>query len=99
MKLPQRDAFRAMHVTQVLQLSCIWNGYETVLLCPVCQCHNSHLGDTNTESDSHSDLCTVDVDGECGHSWQLCVEYSKGNTVIFARALKEEFDKPAYGGG
>jgi hypothetical protein len=31
------------------------------------------------------DLLVVPVEGECGHNWEVCFGFHKGETILFAR--------------
>lgn len=64
------------------------------LKCPVCGQNYQHAGtpgtylsDDNYRADwsGRGDLIVIPIHGECGHSWEMCLGFHKGNTTIFAR--------------
>lgn len=74
-----------------------WSGSPFVdLKCPVCQTNYQHVGRPTTISGEdyavpwggRGDLVVVPLQGECGHKWEICLGFHKGNTAIFARAPK-----------
>jgi len=79
---------------------CGWqNGTARNLNCPVCGDNFQHVGKDVGEPrlidgqnayaawDGKGDLVVVPVVGECGHKWELCFGFHKGNTAAFARTL------------
>ena len=72
-----------------------WAGGETEeILCPICQENFQHAGSTkmisgNDDYDAawggRGDLLVTSFWGECGHEWELCIGFHKGNSYIFAR--------------
>ena len=67
------------------------------LACPVCLGDSGefqHAGEPRVipGNDSYEagwpgrgDLIVIPFSGECGHDWELCVGFHKGNNSIFAR--------------
>lgn len=64
------------------------------MLCPVCQfdCTHTHgvktvKGNDNYEAGwaGRGDLVVVTMGGECGHGWELCIGFHKGQQAIFTR--------------
>jgi very-short-patch-repair endonuclease len=72
------------------------NGPE--LVCPICGFNYQHFREPRVIPgldaykapwDGRGDLIIVPMQGECGHSWELCIGFHKGNSHIFGRAEKE----------
>ena len=65
-------------------------------ICPVCKSTYNHLRPlstvegSNRETESHrrADSGVISLWGECGSQWEICTEFHKGQTMIFARLLK-----------
>lgn len=71
------------------------NGNARRLLCPVCAGSYNHaraphlvLGDDRGAAgwDGRGDLIVVLVEGECGHAYEVCLGFHKGETFVFCRA-------------
>jgi hypothetical protein len=63
------------------------------LLCPVCgygYLHTTHSGYSTMEWGGRGDVIAVHFEGECGHLWQMCFGFHKGETFSFVRY-------PSYG--
>lgn len=70
-------------------------GWEPALhvLCPRCRHEYSHATapividgkDDQKAWSGRGDLTVIHFDGECGHSWELCIGFHKGNNYAFAR--------------
>ena len=65
-----------------------------VLMCSVCGCNYNHVGEPYTvagEDDyragwgGRGDLVVVPFEGECGHEWEICFGFHKGETMAFVR--------------
>jgi hypothetical protein len=66
------------------------------VLCPVCGHKNNHLGSKPQTIDGkdnyeagwggRGDLAVIPIDGECGHVWEMCLGFHKGDVVVFVRA-------------
>ncbi len=65
---------------------------ETLIHCPVCGFNYQHA-DGVTEVDGgdmyeagwggRGDLIRIPFWGECGHTWDLCLGFHKGDTFLF----------------
>lgn len=72
-----------------------WRGYETEeIKCPICLGQYQHVesphfvsGNDDYDADwgGRGDLVVIPFWGECGHQWELCIGFHKGNSYIFAR--------------
>jgi len=73
-----------------------WHGYPWYkrLQCPLCRDtyqHTGHqqtiLGNDNYEAgwEGRGDLLVVPLEGECGHLWEICLGFHKGETFVFVR--------------
>ena len=69
------------------------------VVCPLCQFHCTHTDGVRTVrgDDDHKagwggrgDLVVVSMWGECGHRWELCIGFHKGNQAIFTRVHTTE---------
>lgn len=73
-----------------------WPGPMVDLKCPVCSHSYQHAGNPyRVTGDDYAvpwggrgDLVVVPMNGECGHEWEVCFGFHKGNTAIFARSPK-----------
>lgn len=61
-----------------------------LIRCPVCGHNNSHTGDAKFLSsderkawDGRGSCITIEFEGECGHEWNLCIGYHKGENFVF----------------
>jgi hypothetical protein len=71
------------------------NAPYQLIQCPICGEDYHHPG-TPLEEDSQDaykagwsgrgSLTAIPMEGECGHTWDLCVGFHKGNCYLFARA-------------
>jgi len=77
-----------------------------VLHCPVCQHAYQHTEppfvldsrDTaGTVWSGRGNVLVIPVWGECGSSWQLCLGFHKGSTVIFVRMVLSCYDAHKVG--
>lgn len=67
--------------------------FSTKLRCPVCTYNYQHANEPHrvAEDDYQSgwsgrgDLLIVPIEGECGHKWEICFGFHKGQTILFAR--------------
>ena len=73
------------------------------LKCPVCGDDYQHIGSRQDVPgrDSYEagwggrgDLLVIPVEGECGHTWQLCFGSHKGNVAAFVRVPLDEDGSP-----
>lgn len=65
------------------------------ICCPICggnyQHHLSHAevrdGEDSYRAESvvRGDVISIPFHGECGHVWELCLGFHKGNTWIFVK--------------
>lgn len=71
-----------------------------VLHCPVCGEVYQHMGQVDDQLDrpeyaadwwGRGGVILLHMQGECGHIWQLCIGYHKGNSFIFARWNADDF--------
>lgn len=73
-------------------------GYEGFkLLCPLCGFDYNHFSKCEIENGNddydaswsgRGDLTVLKFWGECGHNWELCIGFHKGQSFIFARRDK-----------
>ena len=70
------------------------DGASRDLKCPICNFNYQHVGTPTVIDgqdvykagwDGRGDLIVIPVNGECGHKWELCFGFHKGNTAAFAR--------------
>ena len=71
------------------------NSFGDLINCPKCGFNCSHLGDVdrrpgndNYEAEGFTgrgDVIATELHGECGHSWEICLGFHKGEVSIFAR--------------
>lgn len=73
------------------------------LKCPVCGCTYQHSeraqeisGDDSYDAgwSGRGDLTVIPVWGECGHLWQICFGYHKGETAAFVRVALDPEGNP-----
>jgi hypothetical protein len=78
-----------------------WRGdIPRALKCPVCGDTYQHIGkevgppqlmdgENAYAADwwGKGDLIVIPVAGECGHKWEICFGFHKGDTAVFARTL------------
>lgn len=65
-------------------------------ICPVCGYTYNHLtpissaGGSKSESENHklANVGVISLWGECGSQWEICAEFHKGQTMIFAKVVK-----------
>lgn len=72
-----------------------FSGYNiATIVCPICRGEYHHIEQTRTEpgNDAYDadwpgrgDLFVMTLRGECGHTWEICIGFHKGNLGIFAR--------------
>jgi hypothetical protein len=69
------------------------------VVCPVCGFDYAHLIGTRLVSGNDNyaagwggrgDLVAVHFEGECGHDWEICFGFHKGQTFTFVRRLSEK---------
>lgn len=62
------------------------------MICPVCQCPNSHVQAPYMYIDDkwHGNgvLAVTPLEGECGSKWQVCIGSHKGDAPIFVRVVE-----------
>ena len=78
-----------------------WND-ETIrhqVVCPVCGFNCTHPEGVRTVSGNdeyaaswpgRGDLTVLSFEGECGHHWELCFGFHKGEVFVFSRVLSPE---------
>jgi len=65
--------------------------YEYEIACPVCGCNYQHhfsrvsIRAAGREGSVKGDVISIPFHGECGHVWELCLGFHKGNTLIFVK--------------
>lgn len=73
-----------------------------VLACPICNFGYNHPGkpevvagndNYDTKMGVRGDVIIIPFVGECGHNWELCIGFHKGNTFIFARKVEMSQEK------
>ncbi len=37
---------------------------------------------------TRGDVVTVSFEGECGHHWDICIAFHKGQTMLFSRTIE-----------
>ena len=65
------------------------------VLCPVCRESYVHVEDAYTVEghdankawDGRGDCVRVPLWGECGHAWELCFGFHKGETFVFTERI------------
>ncbi len=71
-----------------------WSDGMLELRCPVCRDPNQRTGSPRTKHGQddykagwggRGDLLVIPIEGECGHTWEICFGFHKGATVAFAR--------------
>jgi hypothetical protein len=63
----------------------------TIMKCPVCDCNYTHdagisiniRSDTYGAWDGRGDCMIIPIYGECGHKWEVCFGFHKGQTFMF----------------
>lgn len=69
--------------------------------CPVCDFNYTAAGVPYVEDGNDNyeaswggrgHLTAIPFEGECGHAWELCFGFHKGNTYIFARVVENVED-------
>ena len=65
------------------------------IICPICGFNYQHhfskasvkYGKDNYEAQAHvrGDVISIPFSGECGHVWELCLGFHKGDTFVFVR--------------
>ena len=67
------------------------------ILCPICLFNFTHISSARIdESDDYTawsgrgSVAVIKMWGECGHSWELCVGFHKGNCKLFIRSAGED---------
>lgn len=72
------------------------SGIVDLIKCPVCGGSYSHITRSSVR-ESHDkgeawtgrgDCIELRFDGECGHIWNLCIGYHKGENYLFMEALR-----------
>lgn len=70
------------------------------LLCPVCGFGHNHIGRVSIDAggrDHRPEITelVIEIEGECGHRWQLIIEQHKGRLGLEARRylIYPDFDK------
>ncbi|HZY56315.1 MAG TPA: hypothetical protein VFE09_00800 [Rubrobacteraceae bacterium] len=71
------------------------------LVWPVCGSTNQHTGEPQTVSigtyesgwGGRGSLLIGPVEGECGHLWEMCFGFHKGETFAFVRTPLSEADE------
>lgn len=65
---------------------------QNEILCPTCAGNYSHIASTRLDKcDDYSAwsgrgrVAVIQMIGECGHSWELCVGFHKGRSTLFIR--------------
>lgn len=67
-----------------------WGGRPAFerIACPVCGSTYQHSGEAQRVEGwgGRGDLLVIPMEGECGHRWELCFGFHKGETFGFVRA-------------
>lgn len=73
------------------------DGLGDLLKCPICGFEWTHLGvpvmlatDNGRAWGGRGNCLVIPVNGECGHSWNICIGYHKGQNFIFIEADRVE---------
>lgn len=73
-----------------------WDDLQTVK-CPTCVYTNNQVVTTRTVSGNDNgeagwpgrgDLTVIELAGECGSRWELCLGFHKGQTAVFVRVVR-----------
>jgi len=91
---------------ELLDYDGMWSGYKRAeLLCPTCGFNYNHIGRVKTmlgwesretateveaEWDGRGDGFAIEMDGECGHTWELRVGFHKGISCVWAQITEQE---------
>ena len=70
--------------------------HEYEITCPVCGGNYQHSlpdaikvkdgqDDYKAERNVRGDVISIPFHGECGHVWELCLGFHKGNTLVFVK--------------
>jgi hypothetical protein len=92
--------FESKPIDSALKPDLSWAGTEIrhVIACPTCGYDFSHPGNVRNVSGDDAyraswpgrgDLTVINFNGECGHEWELCFGFHKGQTFTFCRILKD----------
>ena len=94
--------FKELNVTDVMTESSSLNSHPTgniSVKCPVCGSEYVSVANMREVSGEDSykagwwgrgDLNVIGFVGECGHEFELCFGFHKGNTAAFCRIAVEE---------
>ncbi len=83
-------------VEQVISPEQNWDDLQTVK-CPTCTFTNNRVVATRTVPGhdgykaswpGRGDLTVVELAGECGSQWELCLGFHKGQTGVFVRVVR-----------
>ena len=90
----------AIAIQQVLSSATYWDPEQvTVIRCPQCGSEYQHFrhpiladGQDNYKAgwSGRGDLLIIPIEGECGHMWEICLGFHKGQLGIFARLRGED---------
>ncbi|HKP51605.1 MAG TPA: hypothetical protein VJ183_03030 [Chloroflexia bacterium] len=93
--MSMNEKVRLVSIRDVLEVESSWGDSSLLdLHCPVCGHEYNHPLDPIRidGEDSYKagwpgrgDLLLIPVEGECGHLWELCIGFHKGQTAIFVR--------------
>lgn len=67
-------------------------GEQNILLCPICGFNYNHLNGFREYPETGepyyaNKMYSIKFAGECGHSWELCIEQHKGHSFVFRRHI------------
>lgn len=61
-----------------------------IIRCPVCKFDYSHISQIEENKSDHykawagrGDCIVIPFEGECGHRWNICIGYHKGQNYAF----------------
>lgn len=83
-------------VEQVISPERNWEDLQTVK-CPTCIYTNNRVVSTRTVPGhddykagwpGRGDLTVIELAGECGSRWELCLGFHKGQTGVFVRVIE-----------
>jgi len=88
-------------VSEVVGESTAWGGADIShqVVCPMCRSNFAHPSNVRQVSSDDSyragwpgrgDLTVLGFEGECGHDWEICFGFHKGEVFTFARVLGDE---------